>query len=106
MKKLLVLAVSGSALAAWTSGPAAGQARLWEEPGPCDRSCLIEIVDSYLAAMVAHDTQAAPLGSDIRFTENTELKTVGDGLHDAVHCRRMVGAISCGSGRSDEIRHV
>jgi hypothetical protein len=80
MKKLLVLAASGSALAVWTSGPAAGQARLWEEPGPCDRSCLIEIVDSYLAAMVAHDAQAAPLGSDIRFTENTEPKTVGEGL--------------------------
>lgn len=59
---------------------ALGQARLWEAPGPCDRQCLIDIADRYLAALVAHDPAAAPLADDLRFTENTELMAVGDGL--------------------------
>lgn len=57
-----------------------GQARLWDEPGPCDRDCLLDIADRYLAALVAHDPSAAPLADSVRFTENTVLLEVGDGL--------------------------
>jgi hypothetical protein len=59
---------------------ARGQARLWDEPGPCDRGCLLDIADTYLAALVAHDPQAAPLADSVRFTENTVLLDVGEGL--------------------------
>ena len=62
------------------SAQALGQARLWDEPGPCDRECLIDIADQYLAALVAHDPDAAPLADEVRFTENTELFEVGEGL--------------------------
>jgi len=80
MKKPFLLALFGSVLSVWTAGPAAAQARQWDEPGACDRACLTAVVDSYLAAMVAHDPTAAPLASDIRFTENTQLMSVGEGL--------------------------
>jgi len=59
---------------------ALGQARLWDEPGPCNRVCLIDITDRYLAALVTHDPGDAPLADSVRFTENTELMDVGQGL--------------------------
>ena len=59
---------------------AMGQARLWDEPGPCDRSCLIDLADQYVAALVAHDPGDALLADEVRFTENTTLLEVGEGL--------------------------
>lgn len=59
---------------------ALGQARLWDEPGPCNRECLIDIADKYFAALVAHDPDMAPLADQVRYTENTVLLDVGDGL--------------------------
>jgi len=79
MRKLSVLAVCGFVLCTWTAA-AVAQARLFEEPGPCNRECLNGMVDSYLAAMVAHDPEAVPLASEIRFTEDTEVLSVGEGL--------------------------
>ena len=31
-------------------------------------------------AMVAHDPSKAPIAKDVRFTEQTQVKTIGDGL--------------------------
>jgi hypothetical protein len=36
---------------------AMGQARLWDEPGPCGRQCLIDIADRYLASLFADDCE-------------------------------------------------
>ena len=47
---------------------------------PCDRACLTGIVDTYLAALVAHDPSKAPLARGARFTENTGVLEVGEGL--------------------------
>ena len=46
----------------------------------CDRACLSGIVDTYLAALVAHDPSKAPLARGVRFTENTGVLEVGEGL--------------------------
>lgn len=46
----------------------------------CDRSCLIGIVDQYLAAVVAHDPSQAPLAKTVKFTENSEILKIGDAL--------------------------
>ena len=59
---------------------AAGQARLWEAPGPCNRDCLKGMVDTYIDAMVAGDAQAAPFADDVKYTENTEVIDIGQGL--------------------------
>lgn len=46
----------------------------------CDRSCLIELTDVYLAALVAGDPSAAPLADDIAFVENVTRMQPGEGL--------------------------
>jgi hypothetical protein len=46
----------------------------------CDRQCLVDLMKSYLAALVAHNPSAVPFDKDIKFTENTANIPVGDGL--------------------------
>jgi len=47
---------------------------------PCDRPCLIRLVDAYLAALVARDPAAAPIAPNARFVENAVATHVGEGL--------------------------
>jgi hypothetical protein len=68
------------ALLACAAAPSArAQGRL---PQACDRACLSGIMDQYLAAMAAHDPSKAPLGQNVKYTENgSDLDvTLGDGL--------------------------
>lgn len=46
----------------------------------CDRACLTGIADQYFAAIAAHDLKKAPMAPNARFTEQTQVKAVGDGL--------------------------
>jgi hypothetical protein len=46
----------------------------------CDRACLEGFVDRYLDAVVDNDPSRVPLADDVRFTENGQRLTVGDGL--------------------------
>lgn len=46
----------------------------------CDRACLTGVVDAYLKAMVAHDPSQAPFAAGARFTENTSILPLSDGL--------------------------
>lgn len=46
----------------------------------CDRACLDSAVDSYLAALVAHDPSQIPLSAHVEFVENTVDMKPGEGL--------------------------
>ena len=46
----------------------------------CDRQCLLDAADAYLAALVAHDPSLAPLASEAVFVENLVRKQPGEGL--------------------------
>jgi hypothetical protein len=46
----------------------------------CSRDCLIELTKSYLAAVVAGDTSAVPLATDVAFVENVTRMKPGEGL--------------------------
>jgi hypothetical protein len=46
----------------------------------CDRACLQNIADSYVAALVAHDPSKAPMAPNAKFTEQTKELNVGEGL--------------------------
>ncbi len=46
----------------------------------CDRACLDRTVDTYLAAMVAHDPSKVALAPDVKFVENTVPMKPGEGL--------------------------
>jgi len=54
--------------------------RSQSDAGVCDRACLTGIVDSYLAALAAHDPMKAPIARTARFTENTNQLPLGEGL--------------------------
>jgi hypothetical protein len=48
---------------------------------PCDRACMIALVDRYFAALVRHDPTGLPLNRDVKFTENdARLKVGTEGL--------------------------
>ncbi len=58
--------------------PAAAQT-----PSPaqnCDRECLRGMLTNYLNALIAHDPKSLPLAANVRFTENTVEKPLGEGL--------------------------
>lgn len=46
----------------------------------CDSACLDGMVDSYLAALVAHDPSKVPIAADAKFVENTVRMKPGEGL--------------------------
>lgn len=46
----------------------------------CDRSCLVALMQQYLAALVAHDPSGLPLADSVQSVENTERIAVGEGL--------------------------
>jgi hypothetical protein len=48
--------------------------------GRCDRTCLNALVDTYLAALVAHDASHVPIAPNARFVENVTAIKPGEGL--------------------------
>ncbi|HXX19731.1 MAG TPA: hypothetical protein VEJ46_10035 [Candidatus Acidoferrum sp.] len=46
----------------------------------CDRACLNGFVDTFLAALVAHDHSRLPLGREAKYTENGQALRLGDGF--------------------------
>src|SRR5258705_1247603 len=49
-------------------------------PLNCNRACLENVVDQYLAAVIAHNPKLTPLSADARYTENDQRVEIGDGL--------------------------
>src|SRR5437868_11881144 len=56
-------------------------------PLNCNRACLENLVDQYLAALVAHDPKRLPLSADVRYSENDQLIDLGDGFWKTVENR-------------------
>lgn len=53
-------------------------------PLNCNRACLEDVVNQYLAALVAHDPKRLPLSADVRYTENDQVMEIGDGFWKTV----------------------
>jgi hypothetical protein len=49
-------------------------------PDPCNRACLKDLANSYVAALVAHDPSKVPLAADVKFVENVTPLKPGEGL--------------------------
>lgn len=49
-------------------------------PLACNRACLEDVVNQYLAAVVAHDPSRLPLSRDVQYTENSQAIELGDGF--------------------------
>src|SRR5580765_1859075 len=56
-------------------------------PLNCNRACLENLVDQYLAAVVAHDPKRLPLSKDAKYTENDQVIEVGDGSWKTIEAR-------------------
>jgi hypothetical protein len=50
----------------------------------CDRDCLRGFITQYLDAMVDHNPSALPVAADLKFTENSQVMKLGDGLWQTV----------------------
>jgi hypothetical protein len=68
-------------LRSWRWAPAGSAAAA---PAACDRQCLIDATDAYVAGLVAHDTAKAPLADEIAFVENAAKTRPGEGLWKSV----------------------
>jgi len=71
VRRLLLSAL----LLMFVTAPAFGQAG-----ARCDRDCLRNFITRYLDAMVAHNPKALPTASTLRFTEDTKVMALGEGL--------------------------
>src|SRR5439155_24912630 len=47
---------------------------------PCDRACLVAIVDRYLDALVKQERTGLPIEPETRVTENTATVSLGEGI--------------------------
>jgi hypothetical protein len=59
---------------------AAAPARADAQAQPCNRACLIGFISQYVGALVARDASKLPLAPDVKFTEDTKVMKVGEGL--------------------------
>jgi len=66
-------------LAALTVVPAARA-----QGAKCDRACLGEMMTRYLNAMVAHDPSAIPVAPTVKFTEDSKVIKLGEGIWKTV----------------------
>ncbi len=46
----------------------------------CDRQCLVNLMQQYVAAMVKHDPKAVPFAANVKFMENAAVMPIGKGL--------------------------
>jgi hypothetical protein len=56
-------------------------------PLNCNRACLENLVDQYLAAVVAHDPKKLPFSADVKYTENYQALQIGDGFWKTAQSR-------------------
>jgi hypothetical protein len=78
MAALIRVIASASVLASIAFSAAMAQ------PAACDRRCLEGFVERYLDALVRHDPRSVPLAASVRYTENGQRLSVGDGLWRSV----------------------
>lgn len=88
MKKILFTVLLSTALVFAQQGAGKGKGKggppvpaAPPEPSiPCDRACLLQIADQYLAALVAHDPSKVTFADNAKFVENVTAMKPGDGL--------------------------
>jgi hypothetical protein len=64
--------------------PAATASKPASSTVACNRQCLLDATDAYVAALVAHDVKKAPLSDQVVFVENITKMKPGEGLWKSV----------------------
>jgi hypothetical protein len=76
-KKYLIVAV---AVVVSIAISGASGTLLAAQDSECDRQCLVNMMQQYLAALVKHDPNAVPFADEVKFVESTANIPVGKGL--------------------------
>lgn len=71
---------AGIVILLFASSPLFAAPKANKLPGHCDRACLIDAMNAYVAALVAHDPSRVPLSPEVEFVENTVPMHPGEGL--------------------------
>jgi hypothetical protein len=86
MKQLLMTISLLAALASGAGAQTASGRPWYKQPWdpnqvkPCDRSCLVQIIDNYVAALVKRDPASVPTSEETWYTENTARLSIGEGV--------------------------
>ena len=75
----------------WPPLPEPAKAGAAAPKPPCDRDCLSGVLGQVLQAMMDHDPNKAPLAPQVRYTENGQPLTPGDGLWGTASAIAMPG---------------
>jgi len=86
MRPTLAALGAAAIAAAMLAGCFAPQAEASTGPIPlnCNRACLEDVVNQYLAALAAHDPKRLPLSADVKYTQNDQVLQLGDGFWKTV----------------------
>jgi len=76
----LVCGLAHGATASSAGSASAGPAARETATSNCDRACLNDFVDKFLAALVAHDPSKLPHSANVKYSENNVMLHLGDGL--------------------------
>ncbi|HYR88081.1 MAG TPA: hypothetical protein VE422_28645 [Terriglobia bacterium] len=88
MRSIFVIGIFVAAIAIVTGNMApTADASTGTIPLNCNRACLENLIDQYLAAVVAHDPKRLPLSRDVRYTENDQVMEIGDGFWKTAEAR-------------------
>jgi hypothetical protein len=87
MKKLLLAtSVFGVLVSAGLGAQNSGTRPWYKQPWdpskiqPCDRACLVQIIDNYITSLVKKDTGSVPTSEETWYTENTARLSIGEGI--------------------------
>jgi hypothetical protein len=74
------------ALAVCTVSPTLTAQRMPAGPiaADCNRACLGGLINPHLDAVLAHDSKGLPLSTDVKYTEQEQIMSVGDGFRKSV----------------------
>jgi hypothetical protein len=93
-KFIVVAAATAAMLVLGACGKSSDSASSAADAGPsCDRQCLIDATNTYVAAMVAHNPAKAPLADNVVFVENVKKMKPGEGLWKTIVARPGAFAI-------------
>ncbi|MDE3111239.1 MAG: hypothetical protein KGL02_15050, partial [Acidobacteriota bacterium] len=78
LSAIVILIVTGAMLFASPRNANAATAK--KLPAHCDRACLTDVMNDYIAALLSHDPSRVPLAPNVEFVENTQVLHPGEGL--------------------------
>ena len=75
-------------------------------PTDCNRACLEGLINQYLDAVMTHDPKGLPLSADVKYTEQEQIMSVGDGFWKTVTGLSLQFIVGAGTEREIEAKET